>query len=765
MSIRWKLFIPIASAILVFTLVLIILISTTVTRDVLEQNEQFASTYVDTIYSQISSFVADSNSRRELLLQETRRRLGEIVESAHGMLEGLHGLEQRGLLSRDRAQEIAVQNLNSMWFGRDGYLWADDLEYINVALPPNPAVVGTSRYDLQDQTGQYIVRYFVDESRRSGESWLEYYFPKPGEEEPSPKLGYTKLFEPWGWVLGTGEYIDNIEDVIADFEAQSLGALNESLYSGTTDRSDYPFILDADGNFIAYIRQELIGTSPTLLDTETGEDLIAKFLASPEGRISYYYPKPGDPDGSYEKIGYIRRLRERDWLVVYTYYPDEILSDVRRFRTLLIVLGVVGLVFQGGLLIILLSMIQKVLRRTTGSMQTIAEGSGDLTFRLPVSTRDEIGQLSEAFNQMMGKLQTMVLTLRDSARESEGIGQELSSSSEEISTAVVQMTATGQSISEKSSTLAREAVSADENVQDIIESMKAMGNVSQDESAAVEQSSAAVEQMVASIQNITRISQERAELIRGLSERASAGHREMEQTRTDVQSIAESAGAIQQVLKVIQDISQRINLLAMNAAIEAAHAGDAGRGFAVVAEEIRKLAESTAGNSAQIAGSVKEIVEKIDAATARSDETARSISRIAEQSGESARAMEEIFQALNEVNQGTVQITEALEHLVGSSTMVRDASMDVIEKSGGAREALERVSNLSHQNDQGNQEIANAMREVSLAIQQIRDLGVRNIDNLKTISREIDRFTVDEDGGASPAPTDDGDSQGMSVIQ
>jgi methyl-accepting chemotaxis protein len=340
----------------------------------------------------------------------------------------------------------------------------------------------------------------------------------------------------------------------------------------------------------------------------------------------------------------------------------------------------------------------------------------------------------------------MIRLLRDSAIESEGIGEELSASTEEISTAVVQMAATGESINEKSSTLAREASQADEYVRDIIDSMKEMGSVSQDESAAVEQSSAAVEEMVASIQNITRISQERASLIRSLSEQAATGRREMEQTRVDVQSIAESAGAIQQVLKVIQDISERINLLAMNAAIEAAHAGDAGRGFAVVAEEIRKLAESTAGNSAQIAGSVKEIVEKIDAATQRSDETAQSISRIAEQSGESAKAMEEIFQALNEVNQGTMQITEALEHLVGSSTQVRDASVSVIQKSDGAREALERVSSLSHQNDQGINEISGAIGEVNLAIQQIRELGTRNMESLRIIGEEVRRFTIEAIG-------------------
>jgi methyl-accepting chemotaxis protein len=581
LSIRWKLFLPVASAILIYTLLLIILISTTVTRDVLNQNEEFARTYVDSIYAQVELFDAESASRRELMVQETRRRLREIIEAAHGMLQGIHEQELRGLLSRNRAQELAVQNINNMWFGRDGYIWADDLNYINVALPPNPSVAGTSRFDLQDVTGQYIVRLLVDGAVSVGETWLEYYFPKPDESEAPPKLGYTKLFEPWGWVIGTGEYIDNIDEEIAEFEARSLGELNANLYADTS-RSDYPFIIDSDGRFVAYIRPDLIGQAPTLLDTETGEDLIAKFLESPEGRISFHYTKPGDESGSHEKVGYLRRLPQRNWIVVYAYYPDDVLEQTRRFRNLLIFLGLGGLAFQGGLLIILLTMIQRVLRRTSDSMQTIAEGSGDLTFRLPVTTRDEIGQLSGSFNLMMEKLQSMIRLLRDSAIESEGIGEELSASTEEISTAVVQMAATGESINEKSSTLAREASQADEYVRDIIDSMKEMGSVSQDESAAVEQSSAAVEEMVASIQNITRISQERASLIRSLSEQAATGRREMEQTRVDVQSIAESAGAIQQVLKVIQDISERINLLAMNAAIEAAHAGDAGRGFAVV---------------------------------------------------------------------------------------------------------------------------------------------------------------------------------------
>ena len=747
MSIRLKIFLPLVAALLAFAAVLFFVGSATVRQTTIEQNDEFAEAFVDTIYGEVLTLHTENLREQEILETSVERRLEEIVEYAIGGLSGLYELEQAGVYSRAQAQAIAARQVNASFFGSDGYVWVDTLDYINVALPPDPDVVGTSRENVQDRTGQFMVRELVDRARDVGEGWLTYYFPKPGETDASPKLGYVRLFEPWGWVVGTGEYIDEIERRVEEFRQKAIESLNESLYADR-DRIDYPFIFSEDRVAIAYVREESRGNVVEFFDTETGEELVSRFLAAPDGPIFYHFSKPGDPEGSYLKRGYVRAFPQRGWKIVYAYYEDEALQGVAQFNIILALMTALGLIATGGVALVMLTLVQRVIRRASSGMTEIAEGSGDLTHRLQVTTNDEVGVLSDSFNEMMRKLQAMILSLRSSVQSSEHLGEDLSATAEQISTAVIQMTATSESMRAKSETLAEQTRSADSSIQGILENVSIMASSTQEESSAVEQSSAAVEQMVASIKSITRISGERADQIRGLSAAAREGHDEMDRTVAGIESIAGSADAIRSVVQVIEDISQRINLLAMNAAIEAAHAGEAGRGFAVVAEEIRKLAESTADNSARIGTSVQDIVDRITETSSRSRETGESIKTIANETDEASRAMGEILLSLNELNQGTSQITEALQHLVQTSLTVKDTTQQVEQRSRSSREALSVITSLSAENDQGIQEIANAMHEIRLSIEQIRELGTTNIENLRSISGEIGNFVVEDDQDA-----------------
>lgn len=746
MSIRWKLFLPIIGVIIIFLVSLVLIISSQVSSDIIAQNEGFSKTFVDAVYSQVEQLHYSVEREKGELIHETRRRLQELVDVAVDAIANLHQLSMDGALSEAEAKNLAVEQVRAMEFGVDGYFWIDDTDYINLLLTPNPSVEGTSRFELQDHTGQFLVQQFVDNSVRDGESWLQYFFPRPGETEPAEKLGYTKLFEPWGWVIGTGEYVDVIDDRSAEFEEAIIRGMNQSLYVDRS-RSDYPFIFGSDGEFIAYINQDLVGTRPDIRDTETGEDLVERFFEVGEGKIRYNFTKPG-VEGSFPKEGYVRVFEERGWVIAYTFYPDDALAVVTRFSRFLILVAVGGVILLSALILLSVNGIVQALRKTTASMATIAQGSGDLTFRLPVTTKDELGKLALNFNEMMEKLQNLVRTLKHSSNEGELIGEQLSSNTEEISTALEEMSATGLSINESSKRLVSEIDKSATSLKTIVQTMEVLDGNAENESEAVAMSSSAVEQMVASIGNITRISHERAEEIRGLSNKAHQGKEEMDMTRGDVDNIAESAGAIQDVLKVIQDISGQINLLAMNAAIEAAHAGDAGRGFAVVADEIRKLAESTAQNSNQIAESIQDIVQNIEHATERSKQTASSIDAIAQETANSALAMEEIFAALEEVNQGTTQINEALSNLVHSSAEVRDASQKARGQSESSNQALEQIRQLSQQSEQAMAEISSALVETSHAIQDIRDLGVKNSHIQSKLLSEFDRFVVEEENEA-----------------
>ncbi len=258
----------------------------------------------------------------------------------------------------------------------------------------------------------------------------------------------------------------------------------------------------------------------------------------------------------------------------------------------------------------------------------------------------------------------------------------------------------------------------------------------------MEESSAAVEQMVASIRNISRLASDRSEMSDQLSQMASKGEEQMGTTLKDIEGISTSADSIRDVVSVIDGISSQINLLAMNAAIEAAHAGDAGRGFAVVADEIRKLAESTGTNAKIIGDSVGEITEKIHDTANRSRQTGDSIREIVSGSNDVASTLKEILSALEELGQGTGQITEALDHLNAASHSVRESAVKIEVQAGEGRESLEKVSGLSRQTHQGIDEIRQAMDEIGTTIRDIISLGAENAESMDTLDREVRRFKV-----------------------
>jgi len=204
-SIRWKVFLPIFVLFIAVTLLLSIVTGRMTRNKINEDFESYSSAYLDQIYSLVSQYHEAAVMIRELKLEETELRLRHLVEGSISILNDYHQRELAGELSREAAQRLAADSIREIRYGPDGYFWIDDSNYINIILPPNTAVEGTSRYDLLDVTGQYIVRDMVDGAMAEGSFSYEYYFPKPGEEESSPKMGFVQYFEPWGWILGTGE--------------------------------------------------------------------------------------------------------------------------------------------------------------------------------------------------------------------------------------------------------------------------------------------------------------------------------------------------------------------------------------------------------------------------------------------------------------------------------------------------------------------------------------------------------------------------------
>ncbi|MBD9484011.1 methyl-accepting chemotaxis protein [Pseudomonas sp. PDM14] len=144
-----------------------------------------------------------------------------VVESAASILRHFHSLESAGSLSREDAQKQAMQIVRDLRYDRDDYFWINDLTPVMVMHPTNPKLEGQNLSGIKDPDGKFLFNEMVTIAKKDGAGLVDYRWPKPGAAEPLPKVSYVELFEPWGWIIGSGIYI---EDMQAEFRTQAMRA-------------------------------------------------------------------------------------------------------------------------------------------------------------------------------------------------------------------------------------------------------------------------------------------------------------------------------------------------------------------------------------------------------------------------------------------------------------------------------------------------------------------------------------------------------------
>ncbi len=308
----------------------------------------------------------------------------------------------------------------------------------------------------------------------------------------------------------------------------------------------------------------------------------------------------------------------------------------------------------------------------------LSRGEGDLTRRLAHPVRDEIGSIVDAFNDFLGKLHDMVYDVRKSVETVSDATQSLSGQSRDVNKRAGELTDRIMSIS-----------SATEEMSGAVsEGANSIGSVAQAAARAHSIAEAGGENTRRSME----ITQELADTVR-----ASAA---------DIQTLNQSVSKIGEIAGVIKDIADQTNLLALNAAIEAARAGEQGRGFAVVADEVRKLAERTSASTADISN----LIDTVQGATGQ---TVRSMERVGKQVEEGLGHVQAAQQTLG-------QILNAAEEVTRTSRHIADAAR---EQSGAVEEAarnMEKVSTLTEQNAAAIGTVDQAVAEIAQTAQVLR---------------------------------------------
>ena len=463
---------------------------------------------------------------RASLIRDRRAELEHYVQLARNAIAPIYERSAEGDLQA-RAEAVAL--LERLAYGREGYFWGYDGQFLRVFQGDTHERIGESFADFQDPNGVYAIRELV-KAGQNGSHFVDYSFAVPGSDALVPKVGYAEYLPKWNLAFGTSLNLDDVERDVVEARAVFQARIDS-------------------------LTMIMLGAALLLL------------------------------------------------------------------------------VLMAGLAVLMSNAILRPLLQIKQNLDDMAQGDGDLTHRLPITSQDELGELATSFNRFVEKIQSLVQQVAGTTTQLTGLVAAVASQAQRSEQA-----------------MADQRSETDQVATAINEMSAAANEVAMSAQRAAEAARETDQQGVAAKQVVDQSIRQIHELVGELRDSGES----LEGLQQDVKGIVG-------VLDVIRAIAEQTNLLALNAAIEAARAGEAGRGFAVVADEVRALASRTQ----QSTGEIQNMIDRLQGATShtvstmlRAGEKGESTRDHANQAGESLDAISALIGTINSMN---AQIAAAAE--------------------------------------------------------------------------------------------------------
>ncbi|WP_164469043.1 methyl-accepting chemotaxis protein [Aliarcobacter cryaerophilus] len=322
--------------------------------------------------------------------------------------------KNKNILSKDALQERLKDIVNATRYSKTGYFWINDLDAVVLIHPINPKLNNKDMHEYKDPNGKQIFKEFADIAKKDKEGFIDYVWPKPGFDQPQLKVSFVKLFAPYNWVIGTGEYVEN---ATAKIQAEALKTISEMRYAN----NDYFWINDSHPKMINHpTNSKLNGTDLSNYADPYGTKLFVEMARVTNekkegGLVKYYWDKPNKKNDPKEKFSYVQKFEPWDWIIGTGAYVDDIEAEVAlmqentnsKIETIIASIALFSFISVIIAILIYNYFVNKAIIRPLDELdiaiKDIASGN-EQADRINKKSDDEIGKIVDSFNEYISKL-------------------------------------------------------------------------------------------------------------------------------------------------------------------------------------------------------------------------------------------------------------------------------------------------------------------------------------------------------------------------
>ena len=591
---------------------------------------------------------------RDNLMKEKVEATRNVVEVAYKLIEGYQGKAKSGELKIADAQKMALNAIKWLRYQGNEYFWINDQEPRMIVHPIKPEMDGKSLADVTDPTGKRLFVEMANLAKNKGEGTVDYMWPKEGSSMPVPKTSYVKLVKEWGWVVGSGIYVDDVDAELARMKWRIIAAA----LAGSVLIFLLAFV-------VARKIKTGMGAAVKLAENIAAGDLSMAAVAASRDETGQLLAAMQNMVGSLREI-----MKEIETLSVAAVDGHlSIRADAAKHQ------GEYGRIIDG---------INKTLDAVIGPLNMAAQyveriSKGDIPPQIAEEYRGDFNEIKINLNLLVDAMNSVTGVAKQIAGGNLMVEVKERSAQDELMKALAAMT---RKLSEVIGNVKSSAVNVASGSQQLSASSEEMSQGASEQAASAEEASASMEQMVSNVRQSADNAQQTEKIALKSAENAQEGGKAVGMT---VAAMKEIAGKI----TIVSEIARQTNMLALNAAIEAARAGEHGKGFAVVASEVRKLAERSQTAAAEIS-------ELTNGSLTVAEKAGEMLTKMLPEIQKTADLVQEISAASHEQDVGAEQINNAIQQLdqviQENASVAEEIASTAVELSGQAEQLQEAVA-------------------------------------------------------------------------